>query len=318
MRTAIWKKTLFNSTAIIGLATVLSQSSPSSGAININVEYVRRSVVFIYAADGAGNADPNKPLGTGFIIQVPKISDPGKAWKLLVTARHVVDPQWAQCPASATKLFMRVNKKNFDPAKEQVGTVDLELTGANVGSMSWFFSDDPDVDAAIIPIDGALLDKYDVDGIHMTDFPTPEEQKALNSGDAIISAGLFPGLSGKKRNYPLFKFGNISSISDEPAEAGCPGGQGTRLMKVWFVAANLAPGNSGSPIYYVPAGWGQMIMLGNNHRPMFLGIQSLSFIPWDVAGMTPAEYVYDLIGKMKIPDADLRRNVQPVQPKAGN
>jgi hypothetical protein len=50
---------------------------------------------------------------------------------------------------------------------------------------------------------------------------------------------------------------------------------------------------------------------------MFLGIQSTSFIPWDVAGMTPAQYVYDIIEKMELPSADLRRNVPAVQQKPG-
>jgi hypothetical protein len=83
-------------------------------------------------------------------------------------------------------------------------------------------------------------------------------------------------------------------------------------MKVWFVAANLAPGNSGSPIYYVPPGFGGLQIV--NQRPLFLGIQSVSFVLYDVAGMTPAQYVYTMIEKMKLPDSDLRRNVQPKKP----
>ncbi len=30
------------------------------------------------------------------------------------------------------------------------------------------------------------------------DFATPEEEKAVNIGDEIVSAGLVPGLSGQK------------------------------------------------------------------------------------------------------------------------
>jgi hypothetical protein len=242
-----------------------------------------------------------------------------------VTARHLVDPQWLQCAIpTPTKMFMRVNKKNFDPAKDLTGTADLPLSGTNVASKLWLVSEDSEVDAAIMPLSGPLLDDYDVDGIHVADFPTPEEQKALSAGDAIVSAGLLPGASGKKRNYPIFKFGNISSIPDEPADApncGSSPSQQPRFLKLWFVAASLVPGNSGSPICYVPSGFSGLITVGANPRPMFLGIQSTSFIPWDVAGMTPAEYVYKLIEKMKLPDADLRRNVQPaqpVQPKTGN
>lgn len=308
--------TLIARTKLLGISSVVALllSTASFAAININVDYLRKSVVFLYGSDAAGNIDSTKPLGTGFIVQIPMMSNPVKAWKIVVTARHIADPEWAHCGMVATKLFMRVNKKNFDPSRDEVGTVDIPLAGPNVGGNTWLFSDDPEVDAAVIPIDGDLLERYDVEGIHVSEFPTPEEQKALDAGDTVISAGLLPGLSGKKRNYPFFKFGNISSITDEPVEANCGTGQQSRPMKVWFVAANLAPGNSGSPICYVPLGWGSMIQLGANLRPLFVGIQSVSFISVDIAGMTPAKYVYDLIVKMKAPDADLSRNAQPKKP----
>jgi hypothetical protein len=300
---------------VVGLCLIALGVPASHAGININVDYVRKSVVFLYGADAAGN--PGAPLGTGFIVQIPLISRPERAYKLLITARHVVEPQWALCPISnPAKMFMRVNKKNFDPEKDSTGTMDIELAGENVAGNTWFVSADPEVDIATMVLQGAKLDAYDVDGAHITDFPTSDELKAFNAGDAIVSAGLLSGASGKKRNYPIFKFGNISSIPEETADASCvPGGPGHPL-KIWFIAASLVPGNSGSPLYYVPSGFAGITVGGANNRPVFLGVQSMSFLPWDVAGMVPARYVYETIEKMNLPDADLRRNVQPAKPEA--
>jgi hypothetical protein len=39
-------------------------------------------------------------------------------------------------------------------------------------------------------------------------------------------------------------------------------------------------------------------------RPMLLGVQSLSFLGADVAGMTPIKFVYEILQKMNLPDPD--------------
>ena len=290
----------------------VSLAIPAQATVNINIEYVQKSVVFLYGADAAGNVDSTKPLGTGFIVQVPVASDPSKAYKLLVTARHMVDPEWAGCDAQPQKMFLRLNKKDFDPSKGEVGTVDLDLSGEVNLAKQWFFSSDVEVDAAVAVLKGKLLDPYDVGGVYISDFPTPDEVKNFKAGDDVVSAGLLPGKSGKKRNYPFFKFGNLSSIPDESADPpSCGAASPSHSLKLWFVAANLVPGNSGSPIYFSPRPFSDV-------RAMFLGVQSISFLGWDIAGMTPAQYVYDIISKIPLEKPDLRRNVKPEQPKVGN
>jgi hypothetical protein len=251
------------------------------------------------------------PLGTGFLVSIPLTTNPQRAYKVLVTARHMVDPQWAECLSQGPpKIFLRMNKKDFDSAKDPVGTEDVDVAGNISAVKTWFISEDPEVDAAIMVLQGSELEKYDVQGVKVSDFPTPEEVKGLKAGADIVSAGLLPSFTGKKRNYPIFKFGNVSSIPSESADAPkCPGqSSSSHLLKLWFVAANLAPGNSGSPIYYEPP-------LFSGGRAFLLGAQSISLIPWDVAGMTPVEHVYKMIEELKLKDADLRRNVQPEQQK---
>jgi hypothetical protein len=289
------------------LTAVLTLVSSVRAGVNINVQAVSKAVVFLYGPDTSGKV--TVPLGTGFLAEVPLASDPTRAFFFLITARHIVDPQWAHCAeGNPTRIYARFNKKNFDAAKDAVGTGDLPLDLVQDGKPTWNANSDDEVDAAVFFLNAKALADYDYVAVPVSVFPTPEEVKSLATGDNIISAGLIPGASGKKRNYPVFKFGNISSIPDEPADVSCQ--QGTsRSEKVWFIAASLVPGNSGSPIFYFPFGSGG-ISLGSG-RPLLLGVQSMSFLPWDVAGMTPVQYVYEIIQQMKIPNADLRRGPPP-------
>ena len=73
----------------------------------------------------------------------------------------------------------------------------------------------------VIPIDFDRFSLNDVATVRISDFPTPEELRSVGIGEDIVSAGLVPGLSGKKRNYPFFKFGRVSNIPDEPGVIPC-------------------------------------------------------------------------------------------------
>jgi hypothetical protein len=129
--------------------------------------------------------------------------------------------------------------------------------------------------------------------------PSSNEAKAVEIGSSIASAGLLPGVPGAKRNYPIFKFGNVSSILQEKIPVtGCAGTN--RLMNEWLIAASLVGGNSGSPIVYMPR-------FGESGRPFLLGVQSISvgYSYSDVAGMAPIRYLIERLRELQIPDADL-------------
>jgi hypothetical protein len=291
-------------TKLIGICFGIAPLLSTASFAQINMDNVQRSVVFLYAADASGKI---VPAGTGFIVDVPMTSQPLRVYKVLVTARHMVDSEWSGCPVPP-KLFLHVNKKNFDLNKQEVGTVDLDLTGEVNAGKKWFVNPDNEVDAAVAGLNGAVLDEYDTGAVPISLFPTEEELKTFKAGDEVVSAGVLPGASGKKRNYPISKYGHISSIPQESIDPATCGQQ--RLLhslKLWFIAANLVEGNSGSPIYFSPP-------LISNRRPVLLGVQSTSFIPWDVAGMTPIQYVYEIIEMLKLKDADLTRHAAPKKP----
>jgi hypothetical protein len=117
-------------------------------------------------------------------------------------------------------------------------------------------------------------------------------------------------LQNTKRNYPVFKFGRISNIPQEDVQTTCDG-RSTRDISAWLIAANLVPGNSGSPIfYYPPFGENADITSPGVQRIILLGVQSSSAVPSDIAFMTPATYLYDIVRSMNIDDANLFRGRQ--------
>ena len=92
----------------------------------IDTRSVKRMVVFIYPEKDA-RPDEQRPSGTGFLIVVPRLGEKislteptllvGQVW--LITARHIVDPAWAGCSGEKpTAIYMRVNKKNYEPTTE--------------------------------------------------------------------------------------------------------------------------------------------------------------------------------------------------------
>jgi hypothetical protein len=178
---------------------------------------------------------------------------------------------------------------------------------------SWIVHDDAQVDVAITILNPKSFESYDTGAIPLSAFATAEELRGLAVGNFVVSAGLIPGASGKNRNYPIFKFGYVSSIPDEPIDASCASGGQTQPRKVWLVAANLVPGNSGSPIFVVPAG-ANGILLGGG-RAMLVGLQSISLLLADISGMTQAEYIFDVVRKLNLNDADLYRGGTDNKPK---
>lgn len=294
----------------------------------LNTETVKKMVVFIYPALSDGSADKEHPVGTGFLIKIPLKGSPqtknpnggmiGKGFLVLITARHIVDPNWAHCSIpQPARIYVRINTTNYDPKKDTTGVgfvpVDLIVNGQKTYVVR---DDDSNVDAAIINVTAKFSqEKYDFMPMTLSNFASPEEVKKLRVGDSIASAGLIPRRSGENRNYPFFKFGNISNMPDEPIWVGCPEEGKIKpellLERVWFIAVNLIGGNSGSPVFYYPPSvcmMGGFIQCPNTvNRVMIVGVQSSSFDGADVAGMTPIEDVFKIIDGHGTPELDLYR-----------
>lgn len=297
------------------VAVLLLWVSSAQASINIDVIAVEKTVVFLYAADATGMAvDSNKPIGTAFFVEIPLKSDPHRSYRVLVTARHMLDPTWARCPAqNPTSVYARLNKKEYNADSDQIGVDFVKIDLVKDGKDLWMHHNDARVDAAVIPLlNPSVYDNFDTAAVPVESFPTDDEIARESIGDPAMSAGLLPGLTGKSRNYPIFKFGQISNIPSEVVETHCGKDSPSFPVKVWLIAANLVPGNSGSPIFHVPLGGGGVALGGT--RPMLLGVQSFSFLGADVAGMTPIKFVYDILQDIGYPDADFRRGPLPLTP----
>jgi hypothetical protein len=273
--------------------------SPSLRAsINLNTKAVQESVVFLYPAVPGTHlvdGDSSRALGTGFLVRIPSKTDSARGALILITARHIVEPSWAYCPTSDPEfIFMRVNKPNYDPEKDKSGVDYLALPLRKGKNPNYLINPDDRVDAAVLILEASEYPGFLADmTIPVSDFASDEELKRIGIGDPIASAGLVPGRSGENRNYPFFKFGNISSVPDEGTFTACGASRpALRLERVWFIAANLVPGNSGSPIFYLSPG-GNGVSLGG--RPMVLGVQSSSILEADLACMTPIKDVFKII-----------------------
>src|ERR1700675_3465691 len=160
--------------------------------MNINSDFILKTVVFIYAADPQGQPDTNRPLGTGFIVRVPLVSDPTKAYLVLVTARHMIDPAWAFCPdQQPAKLFARLNVKNYDPKKDETGVEYVPIYLRTESRMLWKYTPEDDAaDVAVTLLDAKQFAKYDLAGVAISEFATEDEAAKLAPSDPIVSAGL--------------------------------------------------------------------------------------------------------------------------------
>jgi len=292
------------------LAVVWSSCLPTQATININVDAVQKSVVFLYAADAQGAVDRNRPIGTGFLVGIPLKSDAKRLYAVLVTARHMFDPTWAKCGvANPNVIYMRLNKKSYTPNSSDSGFDFVPVQLVEQSTPLWLHHTEDDIDVAVMSLPKDLGQEFDLVLLPVEFFPTDAELAAQSIGDPVISAGLMPALPGIRRNYPIFKFGQISNIPSEEVETRCTPQQPTFFVKVWLIAANLIPGNSGSPIFHVPLG-GFGVSIGGT-RAMLIGVQSMSFGGAGIAGMTPINFVYEILQRMSFPDADLHRGPQP-------
>lgn len=286
----------------LALQGCLLFSASALAQFGISMVAVQRSVVFLYLRDSAGQLQGG---GTGFLLAVKTKSDPAKAYILLVTARHIVDPSWAGCQPSSNHLVLTVNLKEGASPQNATRTKELPIEPAG-----FVFPDDNTVDIAVTALNPFQFQDSENFPISSSVISTPTELKQIGIGSQIISAGLLLGAQGVQRNYPLFKFGYVSSIPDEKIPTACCAGCVTRPETEWLIAAALVPGNSGSPIYYAPPSFGGVSF--NAGRPVLLGVQSTSFTGSDVAGMAPVTYLPSAIRKLTLPDADFPGEIEPM------
>ena len=166
-------------------------------------------------------------------------------------------------------------------------------------------------------LDGkAVEERADAEAIPISDFATDEEAEQKGATDPVISVGLLLSYPGVKRNYPIFKFGYISTKPDEAVASRCVGDGAPTLLRLWLLSIDLIPGTSGSPIFFAPEGANGTSFGGA--RAMLIGLQSTSYVGADVSGMTPVRYIFEAIESLNLRDADLYRGLSQNKPSNGS
>jgi hypothetical protein len=181
-----------------------------------------QSVVYLYPSEAAAVTGEDAG-GTGFFVESPS-SVSGLTFRYVVSNVHVV---------FSGNTTLRINKTGG-------GVETLVLPEA-----SWVQHPDGD-DVAVAPV-ASMPPDWRVMALGLPDFyPTPERMEELNVGvgDDVFMLGRFFAHSGRQRNEPLARFGNIAMM---PGEKVLDGRQ--LLVDAFLVEMHSLPGFSGSPVF---------------------------------------------------------------------
>jgi len=175
-------------------------------------------------------------LGTAFIVSMPTEIDKGIVFLYFVTAKHVADQLSLGGP-----WFVRMNTKDGDVA-------DLEVQGAEGWRYHPTESDSADVAVACL---GMPVQELRYAAIPVSMFATEEiiDKRSIGYGDMVFITGLFTKMTGKKKNIPMVRMGNIAMIPSEKV----PGIEIVRdkptESEVYLIEARSVGGLSGSPVF---------------------------------------------------------------------
>jgi hypothetical protein len=193
-------------------------------------------VAFVGRIIDKGIQDQPVPAGTAFIVSMPVESDESVTFKYFVTAKHVADQLSLGGP-----WFIRMNAKDGEYA-------DMFVQSAE----GWHYHPtEPDtVDVAVACL-GVPLQEMNYRSIPVSMFATKKviDERAIGYGDMVFITGLFTKMTGKKKNIPLVRMGNIAMLPSEKVP-------GIEIVKdkpveseVYLIEARSVGGLSGSPVF---------------------------------------------------------------------
>ncbi len=187
--------------------------------------------------------------GTGFWVAVPDSRlEAGKAFSYLVTNRHVA------------MALERDEKGNCNSLQIQKASITVNLKDPVNGNRShteplplsprvpWYLPKDETIDLAVLPF--GVSDKVDAINISLTQFLTSDilDKQGVVPGDKVLTGGFFTGYTGLHEMQPILREGVLAMLPDGPMTTTLCGSG-----KVYLADIHVIPGNSGSPIFIIPA-----------------------------------------------------------------
>jgi len=255
---------------------------------------IPESVFFVYTDPRRiDTLAPRTPAATAFVVSVP--GPRRSVVRFLVTARHVVDPEWAHCAEpDPDSIDVRFNRRSGGVAYE---TIPLQ----SGRSRRFFTPSDPAADLAIIPLDQALGPRVDEYKIFDTPFrllPSGRESQLLHPGLPVVTARLPQSPSDEIDAFPVFDAGTLATMPTASIEVQCGGPDDplgdtqppTKPLHVWLIDGGIPRGVSGSPVYTRLAR-----AEGAAEATVLLGVQSVTWPDKGIAGITPSTVLADLI-----------------------
>jgi len=195
---------------------------------------VRNSVAFVGFADdrpGRGGIDC---IGTVFFLEY-------EDGAYLVTAKHVAKE------LDDVPFLLRLNK-----------TDNVRSSNVPIDGMRWFYHNDPNVDAAVLPFDVRSREfyaAYVTQPMILNESNMDEENIGIGCQCYIV--GLFHLLAGQQRNLPVVHSGSIALLPGDEKTPVCdwddPDGKRTRYVSSYLVEAQTLDGLSGSPVFVRPS-----------------------------------------------------------------
>jgi hypothetical protein len=189
---------------------------------------ILKCVVFLGVDHGA----ETKYVGTAFFVQMEEKENEGTfRFTYLITANHVAEA------LEGVPFKIRVNTKAGDFK---------EIQANESGNLKWYqhrLGKIVDVAACSWEFPSRDLDALAFGtNVFLTD--DKPESKLIGVGDEVLITGLFTLVTGKSRNIPIVRIGNLSM---SPREAIVP----TKLgdIEAYIIEARSIGGLSGSPVF---------------------------------------------------------------------
>jgi len=257
---------------------------------------IPESVFFLYkSVPGASLSGPGISTATAFVLSVP--GDAHRPFtRFLVTARHVVDPEWAHCGGTNPQsIQIRLNKRS--------GGVGYESIPLESNRAPNFFTSDNASDLAVLELNQHLiprLDQYKFIDIPFAMLPAPAELETVQAGQQIMTAGLRSRADNDLFLYPELHPGVLTTMPASPIDIRCGKGTSPRPLHLWFISSTGPQGASGAPVYgFVNRGY-NFLNRGtpgslDHETPVLLGIQSVAWPDRGLAGITPSAVLRELI-----------------------
>lgn len=200
--------------------------------------------------------------GTAFVVSVPAEGTKDVFYQYIVTAKHSVDrllgkPKW----------FLRWNLASGGDE----GFADIVVNPGDL--VKWWFhpTEENSVDAAVTLVPSVNFEgstaKLDIRLVPVSTFVTDEsiQRFHIGCGDMVFFIGLFTKMTGRQKNIPIVRMGNIAMMPPEMVPGIGP--QGVE-SEVYLIEARSVSGISGAPVFVRETVYMPSVAVGDDQRRM--------------------------------------------------